>query len=265
ESAEHVRNSAIYETLLAFLHDWLYWASNANRAKLRDVLDRADDDDWRREFREALVEKDRQKLSDLATRSEAAVQPPVILSGLGGTLLGDQRSPARILLREAYRSHPEDFWINFLLGRYFETERPRLSAGYYQAAIALRPKSDQAFAGLGRALFVNGDSQEAIAAFRRAIELNPSGAASREMAMVSAPEEVLEVALVSWRKSLERDPPDHEAWHGFAELCLFLGQEEAYHWARKALLERFGETVNDWVVGERASLSCLLRPASGDE
>src|SRR5262249_16211100 len=65
ESAERVRNSSIYETLLAFLHDWLYWASDTNRAKLRDMLDWADDDGWRREFREALVEKDRQKLSDL--------------------------------------------------------------------------------------------------------------------------------------------------------------------------------------------------------
>src|SRR5262249_33974630 len=156
---------------------------------------------------------------------------------------------------------PEDFWINFLLGRYWEAERPRLSAGFYQAAIALRPKSDQAFVGLGKALFVNGDTQEAIAAFRRAIELNPNGAA-REMAMVSASADGLEFARVSWKKCLERDPPDHETWHGFAELCLFLGQEEAYHWARKALLERFGETTNDWVVAERASLSCLLQPAS---
>src|SRR5262249_22041313 len=94
--------------------------------------------------------------------------------------------------------------------------------------------------------------------------LNPNGAA-REMAMVSVSGDGLEIARVSWKKCLERDPPDHETWHGFAELCLFLGQEEAYHWARKALLERFGQTTNSWVVAERARRPCLLQLASGEE
>src|SRR5262249_13565629 len=47
-AAARVGNSAIRGTLLAYLHDWQYWASDGDRAKLRAVLDRADDDPWRR-------------------------------------------------------------------------------------------------------------------------------------------------------------------------------------------------------------------------
>src|SRR5262249_13973395 len=113
EAAERVRNSAICETLLAFLHEWLYWASDANRDKLREVLDRADLDEWRREFREALAKKDSKKLLDLA-KTVAAVQPPVVLSGLGGILLvGGHRDVELIMLRQAHQRYPADFWINF--------------------------------------------------------------------------------------------------------------------------------------------------------
>jgi hypothetical protein len=86
EAAARVRNSAIRETLLVFLHDWLYW--DANRDALRAVVERADDDRWRREYREALARTDPGKLKGLARSPEALAQPPVVLSGLGGALLG---------------------------------------------------------------------------------------------------------------------------------------------------------------------------------
>ena len=55
QAAAQIRNSAIRETLLAFLHDWLFfWVSDADHDRLRAVLDRADDDDWRRRLRETL-------------------------------------------------------------------------------------------------------------------------------------------------------------------------------------------------------------------
>src|SRR5262249_57961787 len=43
EAAARVGNSAIRETLLAYLHDWHYWASDADRAKLRALLELAVD------------------------------------------------------------------------------------------------------------------------------------------------------------------------------------------------------------------------------
>jgi serine/threonine-protein kinase len=62
EAAARIRASSIQEILLAFMHDWLHRVSHENQTHLRKVLDQADDDDWRRAFREALVEKNAQKL-----------------------------------------------------------------------------------------------------------------------------------------------------------------------------------------------------------
>src|SRR5205823_8827079 len=49
EAAAQIRNSAIRESLLAFLHDWLFsWVWDSDKDQLRALLDRADDDDRRR-------------------------------------------------------------------------------------------------------------------------------------------------------------------------------------------------------------------------
>ena len=56
-AAARIRNSAVRETLLAFLHDWLYWISDADRARVQAVVDLADDDPWRRAFRDAIASR----------------------------------------------------------------------------------------------------------------------------------------------------------------------------------------------------------------
>src|SRR5262249_60216366 len=117
----------------------------------------------------------------------------------------------------------------------------------------------------GRALRNAGDADGAIAAFQDAIKLNPNRAGARDLARVLAPPGRLEEARAVWEQILEANPSDHDPWYGYAQLCAFLGNEEAYHRARKALLERFGGTTNDWVVAERTSLACLLLPAPGEE
>src|SRR5262249_38002007 len=115
EAAARVGNSAIRETLLAYLHDWHYWASDADRAKLQAVLDRADDDPWRRAWREAAavrdttVPRDTRRMVVLAAKTEALAQPPLVLSGLGGALLWDgHREETLAFLREAQQRHSED-------------------------------------------------------------------------------------------------------------------------------------------------------------
>jgi serine/threonine-protein kinase len=67
-----------------------------------------------------------------------------------------------------------------------------------------------------------------------------------------------------WQKELEADPPDHDTWFGYAELCLFLEQEPEYRRARQDLLRRFGAT-NDPYVAERIARTILLLPAAEDE
>jgi serine/threonine-protein kinase len=259
EAAARIRNSAIRETLLAFLHDWLYWVAGAERDKLRTVVERADDDEWRRELREALAGKDERKLQLLLRAREATTQPPVVLAGLSGALFGGTREEeARMLLLAAQQRHPEDFWINFQLGYLFQRKLPQEAAVYFRVAVAIRPESAQAYTALGRVLFATGEPTGAITAFRTAAALNPRST------RILVTRGGLEEARAAWEKVLDGDPPDYNSWYGYAQLCLFLGKEEAYRQARKALLDRFGES-DDWVVGERSALACLLLPASGDE
>src|SRR5262249_34592844 len=66
-------------------------------------------------------------------------------------------------------------------------------------------------------------------------------------------------------KFLKRTPGDHKSWHGYPQLCLYVGNVGAYHWARKAMLERFGGITDDWIIAERTSLACLLLPDRGEE
>ena len=66
------------------------------------------------------------------------------------------------------------------------------------------------------------------------------------------------------RQELAANPPKHDAWFGYAELCLFLGEEEEYRRARRDLLARFGLS-KDPIVAERTGRACLLLPASEDE
>jgi serine/threonine-protein kinase len=267
EAAARIRQSAIRTTLLVFLHDWMFfWESDADRARLRAVLDLADDDDWRRRLRNALVVYDAARREELLTAREALDQPPVVLAGLAGLLLrSPQEQAARALLHQAQQRHPEDFWINLKLGYLLLEERPPEAVGYFRAAVASRPESSQAHTMLGRALREAGDLDGAISAMRKAISLNPNRAGARDLARALAPRGPLEEARAVWEKILGGNPPDPDPWYGYAQLCAFLGQEEAYRRARKALLERFADTPLHWTSAERNGLACLLLPASGDD
>src|SRR5205814_8642136 len=48
KAAARIRSSAIGETIVEFLPDWLYWVSDANRDQLRAVVEGADDNQWPR-------------------------------------------------------------------------------------------------------------------------------------------------------------------------------------------------------------------------
>jgi tetratricopeptide (TPR) repeat protein len=199
EAAARVRRSSIHDTLVAFLHDWLYWVSDENRKRLRDVVEQADHDPWRHDFREATAQRTVKWLTELATAPEAADQPPVILSGLGGFLLTEhQRDEAWSLLRDAQERHPGDFWINYLVGLFLEPERPGEAVGYLRVAVAVRPSSDQAYTLLAKALRDSGDAEGAIAAFEKAIELNPNHADVRDLAKMLAPRGQLERLRTRW-------------------------------------------------------------------
>jgi serine/threonine-protein kinase len=70
-------------------------------------------------------------------------------------------------------------------------------------------------------------------------------------------------AYDAWKAELELSPTDHDAWYGYAELCLFLGHDDDYPSACAQLLSRFGDSA-DPNVCERVGRACLLSPACDD-
>ena len=51
-------------------------------------------------------------------------------------------------------------------------------------------------------------------------------------------------ARAAWKEELAAHPPKHDDWFGYAELCLFLGDEAEYRRARRDLLAQFGSTTD---------------------
>jgi tetratricopeptide (TPR) repeat protein len=136
---------------------------------------------------------------------------------LGGLLLGGGHpDEALALLREAQQRNPADFWINYLIGRFLDKQRPQEAVAYFRAAVAVRPSSDQAYIQLGRALLGAGDADGAIDTFRRARALNPDRFVAADLAKALAPRGALDEARAAWEDALERDSRDSRTRHGYA-------------------------------------------------
>src|SRR5262249_12043078 len=100
---------------------------------------------------------------------------------------------------------------------------------------------------------------------RRAVSLDPKHLdAQKELRSILMRQGRRDEARIAWQSALEVNPPEHVAWYGYAEFCLFLGEEDEYRRARQALLQRFG-TTTDPQTAERTARACLLLPAAGNE
>jgi serine/threonine-protein kinase len=134
-----------------------------------------------------------------------------------------------------------------------------------RVAIGFNPNASGLHTQLGDILERTGRDAGALPHHRQAVALDPKNwhAQNRLRALLVRLGRG-EEARADWQRSLEADPPEHGAWYGYAEFCLFLGQEDEYRRARQALLAKFGATT-DPLVAERIVRACLLRPASEDE
>jgi serine/threonine-protein kinase len=143
-----------------------------------------------------------------------------------------QLDEAVTYFRQAICEHPGDVWAQVNLGKALKHAGLLDEAlGHYQQALTLDPKNLVAHDGLRSVLMRQGRGKE---------------------------------VQVAWQKALEAGPSEHEAWLGYAELCLFLGQKEEYRRVRRALLERFGASADPFLA-ERTGRACLLLPAAEEE
>jgi Flp pilus assembly protein TadD len=206
EVADSTQARSIHGQLVTALDDWILVENDARvRERLWTIAERADPAPaaWRRSLRAAMAAKDRRALEKLATRPEAAELPPA-----GGYLLGQALADvgagakAVAVLAAVQRRHPQDFWLNYLLGiqllwgsgvpdrseaadgyqwpvhqmtrqnAFLRPRQPEVAAGYLRAALVARPDYPTLYVYLGLALRGREHLDEVIALNRKAIEID---------------------------------------------------------------------------------------------
>jgi serine/threonine protein kinase/tetratricopeptide (TPR) repeat protein len=212
EAASRLQASAIKAHLLSAMDDWLVAklaAKLPGSEQLLAVLERADTDDWRNQFRAAFQRRDARALKDLASQKQVMDQPSATIVFLAAALLETgERSQAVKVMRGAQDDRPNDFWINHNLGAYLalshETTDVTAAVGYLRAAVALRPDSPGVYYNLSRAFMLNKDATSAIAACKRAIALKPDYAdAHASLGAALQHKGDLPGAIAAYRKAIE--------------------------------------------------------------
>jgi tetratricopeptide (TPR) repeat protein len=177
EIAEQIAASPIRRQLVAALDHWAgikLPKDVAGREKLGTIARLADDDVWLGQLRDPKVRKDRAALERLAREERVLDQPPANLVLLAHMLARRDAGPAVLdLLRRAQRRHPDDFWLNVVLGdSLHDAKKWDDAVAYYRAALALRPKTAAVYHNLANVLKDKGQLDEAIREYRTAIDLD---------------------------------------------------------------------------------------------
>jgi serine/threonine-protein kinase len=211
DAVERIRQSSIPDHLIAALDHWIYLLSDedgARRAWLQAVVQQADPDEWRGQFRAAVAAQDRPTLEKLAAKPAVAELPPATLVLLAKALNREgARADALRVLQQAQRRHPGDLWINHDLAMMLMADRPPRSAeavSYYRVALAARPHSPGILVNLGIALVAQKNPKEAESIFREALALKPEYAqAHNNLGVALKAQDKLADAETAFRKALE--------------------------------------------------------------
>ena len=199
-------------------------------ARLTRAARAADPDQWRCRLRTALIgcrgDTSLAALRDLARSAPGGDLPPVSMMLLGDALIrGGDPTTAEAMLRTAQRSHPTDLSLALLLGQAMEKLARRPEAiRYYMMAQALRPASAHS---LAHALYLEGETDEAIAVFRELIDLCPInprhlicfGRMLRSTSHAREANEAFDSAIGAGREAI-RLQPDDPMLHTFMGMAL---------------------------------------------
>jgi len=148
--------------------------------------------------------------------------------------------------------------------RLSELGRHDAAVEHLRAGLRANPGSAIFHTELGHCFERQGQEAEALVWFTKAVKLDPTNLHSqKELQSYLLRRGRLDDALAAWQAALALGPPQHDAWYGYAELCLFLGKKGEYLRARRELLTRFGASIDPNVL-ERTSRACLLLPATGE-
>jgi tetratricopeptide (TPR) repeat protein len=213
-AAARVSGSPLRDRLVTALDRWLRAEppSGPGRKWLRAVLRAVDPDPYRDAVRDAVLRADGKTMAKLASRKEAADQPPGFLLFLGEefVLPAERR---RELLKVAVRNRPSELGPLMVLGLINTIEMkvvpgtPDERLRWFQAAVGVAPENSAAWVNLGSVLHEKGQPEEAIACCRRALAIDPKLAVAHyNLGNMLEKEGQPDKAIDCWRKAIKYDP-----------------------------------------------------------
>jgi len=236
--AQRIRDSGIVAELVAALDAWSVFAQQPSRVEWVLAIARQVDPDpvWRDRARDPAVRSDRAALERLAGEATAPDQSPQLVFSVSVRLTqigGD----ARDLLRQAWRRHPDDFWLAFQMATALLGREPGEAAGYFRAALALRPGTSMVHNNLGLALAAQGKLEEASQEYRHAIQRDPRYAAPHtNLGNVLRDQGKREEAIQEFRHAMQLNPKLSQPHTGLGNLLRDEGKlEEASQELRQAV------------------------------
>jgi eukaryotic-like serine/threonine-protein kinase len=189
-------------------------------------------------------------------------------TNLGNALNDTGRSDEAIACYQtALRADPNYAWAHFDFANVLKGQGRLEDATYhYEQVVALDPKDGWGHYNLAQILKAQGRLQEAADHYEEfgALEPKQKPLVERRMRSISSglrPGEELRLEL---KQKLDANPAKIDNWLGYAELCLYLDNEEEYRRVRRDLLARFGAS-DDSSTAERTARTYLLGSVSDDE
>jgi serine/threonine-protein kinase len=185
--------------------------------------------------------------------------------GLALWMMGRREEAIEQFRRAVDIDPPDNFGRFWLAKALFDAGRQDEAIEQLRVAIRFHPDHATLHTFLANFLERTGRDAEALPHHRQVVALKPKdGLAQNQLRALLVRLGRGDEARVDWQRSLEADPPEYLSWDGYAEFCLFVGQEDEYRRARQALLAKFGATTKPYVM-QRVALACLLGPATGEE
>jgi serine/threonine protein kinase/Flp pilus assembly protein TadD len=252
EAATRIRASAVQETLLAAIYDWLLnrWeATPQGGKKLLEVARRLEADPWRARFLDAFQRGDVNHLKAMARNQEIQVQPPQTGLLLGAVLFrAGEAALAVEVLRQAQRRHSGDFWLTYLVGEMLlrlKPPQPAEAVRFLQAALALRPADGRLHAQVGATLILLGQLTEAEAQCREAVRLQPDyDVAHNNLGCALKEQGKLTAAELAFRAAIRLRPASPTIHHN---LCAVLEKQRKWPALEASYRERFRRLPGDAV------------------
>jgi tetratricopeptide (TPR) repeat protein len=231
EAAGRVNASLIRDRVLTALDLWLTLDRSAEvQAGVRAVLQAADPDPYRDEFRDALVARNRDAPIALAARPEALAQPArfVVIFGEFDEIPADRK---RAVLESVLLTRPGDLALLMQLGQAYHLEgRPETlgeQVRWFQAAVSAHPENAMARNNLGAALSMRGDWDGAMACYLEAIRLDPTFPAHFNVGECLVAKGDPEAAITSYEEAIRQEPKNADAHHRRGAALRMMGNPDA--------------------------------------